>query len=42
MQTNQAITPQASSLPTLYEQDFMLWIEATAQLLKEQKFTDYR
>jgi type I site-specific restriction-modification system R (restriction) subunit len=26
--------------PSLYDRDFMLWIETTAQLLKEQKFTE--
>ena len=25
---------------SLYDRDFILWVEITAQLLKEQKFTE--
>jgi hypothetical protein len=46
MQTKdlQAITTNSQNAtqdaPSLYDRDFMLWIETTTQLLKEQKFTE--
>lgn len=40
VQKSQAIAPKTPSSSTLYDRDFMLWIETTSQLLKEQKFTE--
>lgn len=42
MQTQdlQAIVSHAQDPRSLYDRDFMLWIETTAQLLKEQKFIE--
>jgi len=38
MQVQKATHIQAEQ--SLYDRDFMLWVETTAQLLKEQKFTE--
>lgn len=39
-QNPQAIAVNSAKTPTLYDRDFMIWIETTVGLLKEKKFTE--
>ncbi len=39
-QEPQAIAVNSAKTPTLYDRDFMIWIETTVKLLKDKKFTE--
>ena len=37
---SEALTDTVQLLPTLYDTDFAIWLDQTAQLLKENRFTE--